>query len=291
MVKGNMKQSPGDRIFQIVIHAFVIFWVILCLLPFMRVISQALSSTQYVMAGDITIFPKGVTLEHVKYVFTESGAFLDALWVSIKATVVYTVLALTFTILTAYPLSRPSFGARKILYRYFVFTMIFNGGIMPTYLVVKQMGLVDTFWALIIPMLISVYNMIIVVTSFRSTPVEFEEAAKIDGASNFKILFSIMIPLNKPTLAVILLYYAVYRWNGWFDAMMYTNDKSLRTIQLFAKNVIEQGNSAITRIATSSPTTCIKAATVLIAIAPILVLYPFLQKYFVKGAMIGGVKG
>lgn len=291
MVKGKIKQSAGDRIFQIFAHGFVAFWVVLCLLPFLRVISQALSSTEYVLSGEITIFPKGFTLEHVKYVFTESGAFLDALWISVKATVVYTVLALTFTILTAYPLSRPCFGARNILYRYFVFTMIFNGGVMPTYLVVKQLGLLDTFWALIIPTLISVYNMIIVVTSFRSTPVEYEEAAKIDGASNFKILFSVMIPLNKPTLAVILLYYAVYRWNGWYDAMMYTNDRSLRTIQLFAKSVIEQGNTAITRIATSSPTTCIKAATVLIAIAPILVLYPFLQKYFVKGALIGGIKG
>ena len=280
-----VKKSREERIVTAVAYLIVILLTLLCLLPFMRVISQAFSSDVYVQSGNVVLFPKGFTLKHVEFVFG-SAAFLRSLWISVASTVVFTIVSMVLTTITAYPLSRSDLAARRPLTLLIVFTM-------PTYLVVKQLGVLDTFAALIIPQAISAYNTIILITSFRGIPKEYEDAAKVDGASQFKILYKIMIPLNKPSLVVILLFYAVFRWNTWFDALIYTNSKDLQTVQLFVKNVIEQGTNAIANgaVAGRSPTTAVKSATVIIAIMPILVVYPFVQKYFVKGVMIGGIKG
>ena len=287
-----VKKSREERIVTAVAYLIVILLTLLCLLPFMRVISQAFSSDVYVQSGNVVLFPKGFTLKHVEFVLG-SAAFLRSLWISVASTVVFTIVSMVLTTITAYPLSRSDLAARRPLTLLIVFTMLFNGGIVPTYLVVKQLGVLDTFAALIIPQAISAYNTIILITSFRGIPKEYEDAAKVDGASQFKILYKIMIPLNKPSLVVILLFYAVFRWNTWFDALIYTNSKDLQTVQLFVKNVIEQGTNAIANgaVAGRSPTTAVKSATVIIAIMPILVVYPFVQKYFVKGVMIGGIKG
>ena len=287
-----VKKSREERIVTAVAYLIVILLTLLSLLPFMRVISQAFSSDVYVQSGNVVLFPKGFTLKHVEFVFG-SAAFLRSLWISVASTVVFTIVSMVLTTITAYPLSRSDLAARRPLTLLIVFTMLFNGGIVPTYLVVKQLGVLDTFAALIIPQAISAYNTIILITSFRGIPKEYEDAAKVDGASQFKILYKIMIPLNKPSLVVILLFYAVFRWNTWFDALIYTNSKDLQTVQLFVKNVIEQGTNAIANgaVAGRSPTTAVKSATVIIAIMPILVVYPFVQKYFVKGVMIGGIKG
>ena len=287
-----MIKTKDELLVSVIAYGAVIFATIICLAPFMRVISQAFSADKYVMAGTITILPRGFTLKHMNYVM-DSPQFQRSLWVSMGSTVVYTVISMFFTVLTAYPLSRTHLVGRRWMTLFIVFTMMFGGGIIPTYLVVSNLGLLNKFWALIIPCALSAFNIIILISSFRTLPTEFEEAARIDGAGHVRILVQIMIPLAKPTLAVLLLYYAVFRWNSWFDALMYISKIELLTLPLFVRNVIQSGNSAISQIVHTepSPTVSVQAAAVMFSIIPILVLYPFLQKYFVKGVMIGGIKG
>lgn len=212
---------------------------------------------------------------------------------SIVSTIVFTVCALGMTVLLAYPLSRRYLKGGKVMNFYVVFTMLFNGGIIPTYLVVRMLGLTNTFWALIIPNVISAYNVIVLTSAFRALPIDYEEAAKVEGAGNFTILMRIMLPLVKPTLMVLLLWYAVFRWNSWFDALMYITDPALKILPLTVNSIISQGSTALSNVVPvdQSPTVAVQSAAIIIAVLPILVLYPFIQKYFVKGVMIGGIKG
>jgi putative aldouronate transport system permease protein len=197
------------------------------------------------------------------------------------------------TVFLAYPLSRSYLKAGRALNFFVVFTMLFNGGIVPTYLIVKMLGITNTFWALIIPNVISAYNTIVLISAFRAVPTEFEEAARVDGAGNWRIMLQIMLPMVKPTLMVLLLWYAVFRWNSWFDAMMYISDNSLKILPLTVRAIINQGTSALanTLVSDQLPTISVQSSAIIIAVLPILVLYPFIQKYFVKGVMIGGIKG
>lgn len=295
MVKHNhprVKRGADEVSVNVIANVVALVFALVCFFPMLRVLSQAISGDAYVMSGQIVLFPKGITLKHLEYVFS-SASFMSGMYLSIVSTVVYTVLALALTVLLAYPLSRSYLKGRKQLNFFVVFTMLFNGGIIPTYLVVRMLGLTNTFMALIIPQVISAYNTIVLITAFRAIPKDFEEAAKVDGAGNFRILFQIMLPMAKPTVMVLLLWYAVFRWNSWFDAMMYITDTQLRILPLIIRNIINQGNSALTNMVRTnpSPTVAVQSASVLIAVLPILILYPFLQKYFVKGVMIGGVKG
>ena len=215
------------------------------------------------------------------------------MWVSLSSTVVYTVISIVLTCMLAYPLSRTDLPGRRGLMFYVVFTMLFNGGMVPTYLVVKNLGILNTFWALIIPLAISQFNVIVLVNGFLGIPKEMEESALIDGAGQFTILVRIMVPLAKPTLAAILLFYAVARWNGWFDAVMYVNDRSLFPLPVIIKDLVQQGlnTSMFPSLTTPPPTQAIRSAAVIFSIVPIILVYPFLQKYFVKGVTLGGVKG
>ena len=290
--KSTIRKTPDAIAVSVISYALVLVFGLLCFFPMLRVFSQAVSSDAAVMSGQILLLPKGLTLKHIQYVFS-SATFMSGMYLSMSATVVFTLVALLATTLLAYPLSRRYLKGARAMNLFVVFTMLFNGGIIPTYLVVKTLGLTNTFWALIIPQMISAYNTIVLVTAFRALPSDYEEAAKVDGAGNFRILFQIMLPLVKPTLMVLLLWYAVSRWNGWFDAMMYITDTELKVLPLIIRNIINVGNSALTNMVrvNPSPTVAVQAASVIISILPILVLYPFIQKYFVKGVMIGGIKG
>ncbi len=290
--KNRIRQTGDERAVSILVNCLALVFALCCFFPFLRVFSQAVSGDAQVMSGQIVLLPKGFTLKHIQYVFS-SSAFMNSMQLTALATIVFTFVALMLTILLAYPLSRPYLRGRKQMNFFVVFTMLFNGGIIPTYLVVRMLGITNTFWALIVPNAISAYNCIVLITAFRAIPMEFEEAARVDGAGHFRILFQIMVPLAKPSIAVLLLWYAVFRWNGWFDALMYITDTGMRVLPLIIRNIINQGNSALTNVVRTnpSPTVAVQSASVLIAVLPILVLYPFLQKYFVKGVMIGGVKG
>lgn len=285
----NTKDEKFIRGFATVIATL---FGLICLFPFLRVLSQAISQDKYVLSGQISFFPKGFTFKHMKFVLTYLS-FRRSFTISVVATIVFTICALFMTTLLAYPLSRSYLKARKQMNFFVVFTMLFNGGIVPTYLIVRNLGLTNTFWGLIIPNVISAYNTIVLASAFRSIPSDFEEAAKVDGAGNLRILVQIMIPLAKPTLMVLMLWYAVWRWNGWFDAMMYVSDTQLTVLPLVVRRIIMQGTSALANNvpADVSPTVAVQSAAIIIAVFPILVLYPVIQKYFVKGVMIGGIKG
>jgi ABC-type glycerol-3-phosphate transport system permease component len=214
------------------------------------------------------------------------------MYVSVSSTAIFTILAVFLTITLAYPLSRKYLPHHNAMMFFVTFTMMFNGGIIPTYMMVRALRLTNTFWALIFPAVISAYNTLILVTAFRAIPDDFEEAALVEGAGHLRILFTIMLPLCKPTIAVLVLYYAVSRWNNWFDAVMYVNDMELYTLPIVIRKVLLQGKDALSYSLTAPPPTLsIQSAAVIFSVLPILALYPFLQKYFVKGVMIGGIKG
>ena len=297
MVKNNKSsrsalQTKDEKGVRIVATIIAIIFALVCLIPFLRVLSQALSSDKYVVAGRITVYPMGLTLKNIKFVLTYNS-FTSSMRLSVIATIVFTACALIMTVFLAYPLSRSYLKAGKALNFFVVFTMLFNGGIVPTYLIVKMLGITNTFWALIIPNVISAYNTIVLISAFRAVPTEFEEAARVDGAGNLRIMLQIMLPMVKPTLMVLLLWYAVFRWNSWFDAMMYISDNSLKILPLTVRAIINQGTSALanTLVSDQLPTISVQSSAIIIAVLPILVLYPFIQKYFVKGVMIGGIKG
>lgn len=281
-----------EKVFRFLSGALILLFSVACLLPFLRVVSEAVSGDTAVASGEILILPKDFTLKQLKFIL-DTPQFTQGMWVSLSSTVVYTAVSIVLTCMLAYPLSRTYLPGRRGLMFYVVFTMLFNGGMVPTYLVVKNLGILNTFWALIVPLAISQFNVVVLVNGFLGIPKEMEESALIDGAGQFTILARIMVPLAKPTLAAILLFYAVARWNGWFDAVMYVNDRSLFPLPVIIKDLVQQGvnTSMFPSLTTPPPTQAIRSAAVIFSIVPIILVYPFLQKYFVKGVTLGGVKG
>ena len=245
-------------------------------------------------AKAVIAIPKHPTLENYKYVLSGNSIFW-AYGVTVFRTVVGTLLNLVITVMTAYPLSKKFLPGRNVLMQIFFFTMIFSGGMIPTYLVVKTFKLSNTIWALIIPSLLNVYNMIIMRTFFEGISEELEDAARIDGCSEWKTLLKIVLPVSKPTLASIALFYAVWHWNSFFDVVLYITDRKLWPLQTLLREVVltmsmAELNAQMADVA-APPSSSVIAATVMVSTVPILAVYPFLQKYFVKGVMVGAVKG
>lgn len=281
-----------DKFIKAIAWIFPALLSLLCLLPMMRIVAQAFSDEIHVSSGEVGLIPIGFNLDAFFFVIN-SSQFQRAVSMSILSTIVFTLLAMVLTVTTAYPLSRMYLPGVRYLNFFIVFTLLFNGGLIPTYLVVKSLGILNTFWALIVPNMISAFNVILMVSFMRNIPVEFEEAAKLEGASQYTILFRIIIPLSKPTIATLVLFYAVARWNMWFDVIMYVTDSKYYTLQVVLRNLLMALDNTIMKstVPHASPLISVQAASVIFAILPILTLYPFLQKYFVKGIMLGGVKG
>ena len=290
----SIKRSKGEKTFSVLNYLFLGGFALLCLFPFIHVIAQSLSSQRAIVSGEVLFLPIETTFLAYKEVFMDQD-FIRAFIVSVLRTVVGTFASVFFTILLAYPLSKTYIKGRGVILFLIVFTMIFNGGMIPTFLVVRETGLLNTFWAYIIPGLISAFNVIIVKNFFQSIPQELEESAKMDGCSNLGILFKIVIPLSMPVIATISLFVAVFHWNSFFDAVLYITDSSLYPLQVYLRELIQFNTSGIdlkdnleqALIANES----IKAAALIASTLPILIVYPFLQKYFVTGVMIGSVKG
>lgn len=294
--KNRVKQSTGDMIFSGLVIIILIIIGIITLFPFLDVVFNSLMSSKELVesAKSILAIPKHPTLENYKYVLNGERIF-SAYGITIFRTVVGTFLNMVITVLTAYPLSKKFLPGRSVFMQIFFFTMIFSGGMIPTYLVVKTFGLVDSIWALIIPSLLNVYNMIIMRTFFEGIPEELEDAARIDGCSEWGTLLRIVLPVSKPALASISLFYAVWHWNSFFDVVLYITKRELWPLQTLLREVVltmsmAELNVSMADLATP-PSSSVIAATVMVSTVPILVVYPFLQKYFVKGVMIGAVKG
>ena len=285
--------TPGQIILMIVIA----LTSLTCLLPFINVAAVSFSSKSAILRGDVTFWPVEFETTAYKAIFSDS-AMIRSLVFTVIITLVYTLFSMVLTILMAYPLTKRRLHGRKFFNFLALFTMYFSGGTIPIYLNIKELGLLDTPWALILPGMLSTYNMIILKSFFAALPGELEEAAIIDGANDFKVLLDIYLPLSMASLATLTLFYAVGKWNSFQDALYYISTKAYQPLQLKLYHIIkgsqavdiaamEGGSSAVA----SSVSESIEPATIIFATLPILVVYPFVQRYFVAGVTIGAVKG
>lgn len=281
-------------IWDVLIHLALIMASLVCLLPFIHVVAKSLSDDAFVIANKVFLWPEGFTLEAYGKIFADAS-ILRSLYVSVVVTVVFTILGMLITICAAYPLSRKQLKGRTALTFFFMFTLYFGGGIIPEYMLVSNLGMLDTWWALILPQAFSAFNLLIMKTAISSSiPVSLEESARIDGAGHFRILWSIVLPLSKPIIATLSLFYAVGRWNAYQDALFYIKQQvDLRPLQLKLYYLVIQASESFqleaTQVSLSNPEV-LKASCVVFATLPILCIYPFIQKYFVQGVMLGAVK-
>lgn len=290
-----MIKSKSTKIGDIIIVVICLVLIFICLLPMLNVLARSLSDTKYLIRNEVTLVPKGLNIEAYKTVLTRP-AYIHSLWYTALLTIGCTVLSLTMTILCAYPLTYDHLKGRKFLNIFILFTMYFSAGMIPHYVMLKQLGLLEKIWVLIIPNCLSVYNMIILRSSFYGIPESLREAAEIDGAGPVRILVQIYLPLSKPVLATLCLFYAVGRWNGFSDALMYIKtNRDLYPIQLYLYNILQNsgGGEGAAQEGFSMPglSETLKMASVMFATVPILLVYPWLQRYFVSGVTIGAVKG
>jgi putative aldouronate transport system permease protein len=290
-----LKKQPRFRLSDGVIMLVIGLAILLCLLPFLHIIAISLSEKQYILSNKVTFFPRGLDLHPYQIVFTDAR-MLWSMGLTIVLTVAYTVISMVMSIAAAYPLTKDRLKGRTFFMMLIVFTMFFSGGMIPEYLLVKQLGLLDSLNALIFPGMISAFNLIILRTFFLSIPASLEESAYIDGSSHIGTLLRIVLPLSLPVLATLSLFYAVSRWNGFMDALFYITKADLYPIQLKLYQVVM--NSMVTDLTAQEGASQvevvpegIKAASIMFATVPILLVYPWLQRYFASGIMIGAVKG
>ncbi len=290
------KKTAEDILVLAISFLTLVLFALATLLPFLNVISKAISEDWAVVSGKVGIWPVGFQLDTLKYIIT-GKEYLNSIVVSVFMTIVGTVLGVLVLAVTAYPLSKRNiFGIKGIMVA-FVFTMLFNGGMIPTYLLIKQIHLYNTLWAVILPGTINVFNLMIVKNYYEGLPESMEEAAKVDGASNAYILFKIIMPLSKPVYATIALFFAVYYWNSYVEPMLYINSTNLRPVQLFLRDIVMEQSDASSALGQTMGSRMnvspegIRSAAIIAATVPILAMYPFVQKYFVSGITIGSVKG
>ena len=298
MVKDN---SLSSKILDIVIYVSLILLMIITLYPIIYIFSVSVSSTTAYESGRVVFLPVEFNLEAYK-VILKAGTIPRSFVNSVIYTLLYTVVSLFMTTTMAYPLSRSKdrVAFKGFFSKLVIFTMFFNAGIIPNYLVVKGLGLMDSMWALILPSAISTYNLVVMRSFFEGIPDDLEEAAFIDGANEITIFWKIMLPLSKAALATVGLFYGVYMWNSWFNAMLYLQSDTKFPLQLIIRQIIMQNQMAAelaamgdTSMLTDQTTNSVslKYATLFLSILPMLAVYPFIQKYFVKGVMVGSVKG
>jgi multiple sugar transport system permease protein/putative aldouronate transport system permease protein len=290
--------SRSDKFFYFAIFIILTLFFIAVLYPCIFVLSASFSSGQAVQSGRVVLFPVDPTIEGYRTVFNTSSV-----WIGFRNSLFYTLVATTFnlvmTMTTAYCLSRSDVPGRNIVMLLFTFTMFFNGGMIPTYMLIRGLGMLNTPWALIVPGAIGVYNMIIAKTFIQSSiPLELLDAAKIDGCSDIGYYIRIVLPLSQAIIAVLVLFYGVGHWNAYFNAMIYLHNKNLYPLTIFLREILMasqidpgtvQDPELQMRLAESAAV--IKYALIIVTMVPVIMIYPFVQKYFIKGVMIGSVKG
>lgn len=284
--------KPG-KVFDVINIVFLFIFSITTLLPFIYVVAGSFATESELARRAFFIWPETFTLNAYEYVFT-SPAFVRSIFVTIGVTLVGTFTQLFFTFTMAYPLSKRNLMGSKFLMKAVVFAMLFSGGMIPTFLIVQNLGLIDSYWALILPGAINPFNLIIIKNFFQNFSKELEESAKIDGASELQIFWKIVLPLSKPIIATFALFYAVAIWNDFMSPLLYMNDSSKWTLQLLLRQVtISSDPNALGNLDPNyvPPAEGMKLAIIVIATLPIMMVYPFLQKHFAKGLLIGSVKG
>ena len=293
------KMSIPRKIFVIFNYTFLGLTSLLCLLPFVHLLAVSFSGSVPVSAGEVTFWPKEFTLESYKFAL-ESQYFFRCMGNSFIRVLIGASINVILMLLTAYPLSksREKLHGRNIYMAICAFTMIFNGGMIPTYLVVNRLGLLDSIWSLILPGALPVYNMVILMNFLRGLPIELEEAAKIDGADDWCVLRKIVIPISKPGIATVALFSIVSHWNSWFDGIIYMNKMAHYPLQSYLQKLIMDMDTIMRAAATDYVRLLSlmnartgRAAQLFLGALPMIIIYPFLQKYFTKGLVLGSVKG
>lgn len=298
--RSKVKESLGDRLIQVLIYLVVIGLCLLIIIPCINVLALSFNDGADAAKGGIYFWPREFTLDNYKEVF-EDGKIMKAYGITVARTVIGTGLSLIVTTLAAFALKEEDLPGRKIITMLITFTMLFGGGMIPTYIQYKNLGLLNSFWVYVIPGMVSVTNLLMVRTFFESIPTSLEESAKLDGCGYFKTYTQIIIPLSKPVLAVVGLYTAVGHWNDWFSGAFYMSSSKLWPVQTVLQQMLSRAMAASQEVTTASQAIAqansavtsdsLKMAAVIITTVPILCIYPFAQKYFAKGAMIGAVKG
>lgn len=299
--KWNLK-STSEKVVTIVAYVFLTILGLICILPCINIFSKSISGGDYVVSGTVYFWPRSIQLDTIRYIFTETE-FFACLKNTVIVAVLGTLISMLTTILTAYPLSKPEFRGRKLITMLYVLSMVFFGGIVPAYMVVNTLGLLDTYLGVILPFAIVQFNMFVVKSYFEGLPDSIEEAAYIDGATDFQVLFRVVLPMSTPIIATVSLLYGVNYWNNYFHAMMYTSSPSMRTLQVYLYDIINNGQALLENLYSGAfgstvgqsminiTTEGITAAAVTLSIIPIIAIYPFVQKYLIKGITIGSVKG
>jgi putative aldouronate transport system permease protein len=287
-------RSFAGRLFSMVNFALLALVALVTVLPFIHVVAGSFTTNAELAAKKFILIPTVWSLDAYRFIFSTSTLF-RAMTVSIGTTLVGTLLSMLLTSLMAYGLSRRDLDGRRVIMFLVVFTMLFNGGMIPTFLVVKELGLIDTYAALILPSAIAAFNLIILKNFFQNIPDGLEESAKIDGCSDFGILFRIVLPLSMPAIATISLFYAVTYWNTYMSAILYLNKSEMWPIQVLLRQIVVLASGMDYSSSLDSevppPEQSVKMAVIVVATLPILLVYPFLQKHFAKGAMLGSIKG
>lgn len=291
-----MKRTNGEKVFNVVNIILLGILAFSMLYPLIYTISISFSTAAEASRGGYHLYPKDASITAYKMVFKNED-LLIAYGNTIFRTVVGTLGALLFTCLYGYALSRPETPNKKFYTTFIVFTMLFSGGMVPMYLTLKNYNLIDSVWVYVLPNLIGAYNVVVARSFFMSIPNSLNESAKIDGCNEFGIFFKIIVPLSKPIIMTLALFIAVYHWNHWYDSLMYIRSNDKIVVQLLLQRIIQESSTELMTSGLVDPelteftSETVKSATVVVAIAPILAMYPFVQKYFTKGMMLGAVKG
>lgn len=286
---------------KVAIYSVLILLSLVFLIPFMLMVMASVTPESEIMRKGFSLLPSQLTTSAYQYLFGSSNQFVQAFKVTSLLTVVGTFSALFFTSLGAYALSKPYLPYRGALTIFVAITMLFNGGLIPWYLIVDKLGLTNTFFALFVPSMIQVWNFIIMRNFFQALPVSLEESARLDGATDWQVFYRVMLPLSAPILATMVVYMGVGYWNEWYNALILnTANKDLQTLQLLLRQILSTsvltltGRGGVKQVSTTggvTPSESLRMASVVVATVPILIIYPFLQRYFVKGIMVGSIKG
>lgn len=289
-----MKVSKGRIVFQCINYTFLFLMMVVCIYPVLYVLAASLSSFEFLSRGKVGIIPMGFTLGAYKRILSYpmlGKSYFNTFFYTIAGT----IISMLLSALAAYPLSRRPFPGQKFMSKVVVIAMLFSAGIVPTFLVVTKLNMYNTIWSILLPTAVSSFNVILLKNFFQQIPYELEESASLDGCSQMMILFRIILPLSMPGVVTVGLFYAVAQWNSYFPAMLYLRDRALVPIQLILRDIVIQNQTtdlAIDLVKGSDQISeSVKYATIMVATLPIMLVYPFIQKYFVKGIMVGSVKG
>lgn len=288
-----MRETFSEKLFGFMNSLLLLMFCCTIIVPFIYIFSTSITAEQVVTREGMVFIPEGINISAYKYALLEGAGIYKAFGVSVFITVVGTLASLSLSTGMAYGLSKKKLPGRSIFMFLLVFSMLFSGGLIPSYMVVKATGLINSIWSMIIPSLVASYNTIILISFFQSLPESLEESARLDGANDMVIFFRIVLPLSTPVLATIALFYAVSYWNQWFAAVMYINDKNLYPLQVVLRQIVSASENSLLSESASyvPPSISLKSALIIITIMPITLTYPFLQKYFTKGILLGSVKG